>query len=132
MNNSENSTFKILHLEDDPSDIEIIRSYLDAEGLSCQIVSVDNKDDFISILQQDNFDLILSDYSLPAFDGLSALNIAKAICPGVPFILLSGMLGEEFAIDSMKAGATDYVLKQRLSRLVPSIKRALREAEGQA
>ncbi len=124
-----NSIIKILHLEDDPNDAELVRSHLEAEGFICEITRVDTRDQYTYLLKHNEFDLILADFSLPAFDGLSALTLAKKICPNIPFILLSGMLGEELAIDSMKAGATDYVLKQRLSRLLPSIKRALREAE---
>ncbi len=73
--------------------------------------------------------LILSDYDLPTFDGLAALRIAKEKCPDVPFILVTGKLGEEFAIEKLKEGATDYVLKNNLKRLVPSVKRAIEEAK---
>ncbi len=76
--------------------------------------------------------MILADYTLPSFDGLSALNLAKSSCPDVPFIFVSGTLGEEVAIEALKVGATDYVLKTRLSRLLPSVHRALREAEERA
>ncbi|MBF8251531.1 MAG: histidine kinase, partial [Deltaproteobacteria bacterium] len=78
------------------------------------------------------FDLILADYSLPSFDGLSALEIARGKCPDLPFILISGTLGEELAIESLKSGATDYILKDRLSRLVPAVNRALREIDEKA
>ncbi len=85
----------------------------------------------ISSLQSSSggFDLILTDYTLPSFDGLSALKIALEKCPDVPFIFVSGTLGEEVAIEALKIGATDYILKQRLSRIVPSVHRALREAK---
>ena len=85
----------------------------------------------ISSLQSSTggFDLILTDYTLPSFDGLSALKIALEKCPDVPFIFVSGTLGEEVAIEALKIGATDYILKQRLSRIVPSVHRALREAK---
>jgi len=77
-------------------------------------------------------ELILSDYSLPSFDGLSALTIAKKECPQVPFIFVSGAMGEEIAIETLKNGATDYVLKHRLSRLGPSVQRAIRETQERA
>ncbi|MBN1602466.1 MAG: response regulator [Chitinispirillaceae bacterium] len=129
MNISKNNPIRILHLEDDPNDAELIGATLVADGLSCDITCVDNKDFFINKLSSGHYDLILSDYSLPQFDGLSALAIARKHNPDIPFILLSGMFGEEMATDSIKAGATDYVLKQRLARLVPSVKRALREMD---
>ena len=74
------------------------------------------------------FDLILADYSIPGFDGMTALTLARQDCPDVPFLFVSATIGEELAIDAMHLGATDYVLKQRLGRLVPSVQRALREA----
>ena len=126
----ENKALRILQLEDDANDLDLVCSILESEGLECEIVPVQTRDSFIAALEQHEFDLILADYSLPMFDGLSALALAREAAPETPFILLSGTLGEEFAIDSMKAGATDYVLKQRLSRLMPSVKRALREATG--
>src|SRR5262249_29476084 len=80
-------------------------------------------------LQKGGFELILADYTLPLFDGISALRIAQEICPQVPFIFVSGTMGEELAIEALKQGATDYVFKTRLSRIAPSVRRALREAE---
>ena len=80
-------------------------------------------------LEHGGFDLILADYTLPSFDGLSALKITQEKCPHVPFIFVSGTLGEEVAIEALKIGATDYVFKTRLSRIVPSVQRALREAK---
>ena len=90
---------------------------------------VETQADFFAALEQGGFDLILADYTLPSFDGLSALKIALEKCPDVPFIFVSGTLGEEVAIEALKIGATDYVLKERLSRIVPSVHRALREAQ---
>ncbi|HET6515588.1 MAG TPA: ATP-binding protein [Thermodesulfovibrionales bacterium] len=122
----------ILNLEDNQDDFELLRLKLAKEGIRCSAVRVETKDAFVSALEKGVFDVILSDYSLPAFDGLSALKIAKEKCPGLPFIFLSGAIGEEFAIETLKIGATDYVLKDNLSRLAPSIERALREAEDRA
>src|SRR6202040_576022 len=86
----------------------------------------------LASVEEGGVDLILADYSLPSFDGISALNFAMKACPDVPFIFVSGTLGEEVAIEALKIGATDYVLKTRLSRLVPSVLRALREATQRA
>jgi signal transduction histidine kinase len=122
----------ILHLEDDPNDADIIRSTLEAAGIACAITCVENQHDYIAALERGGIDLIFSDFSLPAFDGLSATKIAQARWPNIPVILVSGTLGEELAIDSLKNGATDYVLKERLSRLVPAVRRAMQEVEARA
>src|SRR5204863_7806054 len=89
-------------------------------------------EDFISELEQRPPALILSDYSLPSFDGHDALDIARQKCPETPFIFVTGTMGEEVAIETLKSGATDYVLKTRLSRLIPAVNRALREAQERA
>jgi signal transduction histidine kinase len=123
------SPLRILHLEDDPNDAALVQSTLEVEGIVCATTCAQSRHEFVAALEQDGIDLILSDFSMPAFDGLSALKIALARCPDVPFILISGTLGEERAIDSLKSGATDYVLKQRLSRLVPAVRRAMQEVE---
>lgn len=118
---------RILHLEDDPRDAELVQETLEAEGFSCQVTRVEGEADFIASLLG-GCDLILADYTLPSFDGLSALKIARQSRPHVPFIFVSGTLGEEVAIEALTIGATDYVFKTRLSRIVPSVRRALREA----
>ncbi|MDB5857099.1 MAG: hypothetical protein JWQ76_788 [Ramlibacter sp.] len=122
----------ILHLEDDTKDAEIIQAVLEDDGIACRVRRVETRGDFIAALEAGGFDLILADFSLPSFDGLSALKIACDLCPDVPFIFVSGTLGEEVAIDALKIGATDYVLKERLSRIAPSVRRALREARDRA
>ena len=119
----------ILHLEDSPDDMELVRSLLNKEGIDCEIINVRSREDFHASLERDEYDLILADFPLSSFDGLSALVIAKKICPNVPFIIISSVLGEEIAIDCLKAGATDYILKDRMYRLVPAISRALHGAE---
>jgi PAS domain S-box-containing protein len=126
------SALCILHLEDDPKDAEIIREVLEGDGIGCRVTRVAARSDFVAALEAGGIDLILADFSLPSFDGLSALRIACERCPDVPFIFVSGTLGEELAIDALKTGATDYVLKQRLSRITPSVRRALREARDRA
>jgi DNA-binding NtrC family response regulator len=87
--------------------------------------------EFVSALQQATPYVIFSDYTIPGFDGLSALTIAQAHDPDIPFIFVSGTIGEEAGIITIKAGATDYVLKGRLTRLVPSVSRALLESRGE-
>ena len=122
-------SLRILHLEDDPSDAELVQETLETDGITCRIKRVEIEADFIASLKQGGFDLILADYTLPSFDGLSALKIVQQQWPHVPFIFVAGTLGEDVAIEALKIGATDYVLKTRLSSLVPSVQRALREAE---
>jgi PAS domain S-box-containing protein len=124
-----NKELHILILEDVPADAELIERELRKKGIVFSSRRMETKEGFLNELKDFLPDLILSDYSLPQFDGLSALAIAKEQCPDVPFILVSGAIGEDLAIETLKKGATDYVLKSRLSRLVPSIMRALREVE---
>jgi diguanylate cyclase (GGDEF)-like protein len=120
---------RILLLEDNPADADLIRHELSKANREFSLKQADTKETYLKELKEFAPDLILSDYSLPSFDGMSALTIAKEKCPEVPFIFVTGSLGEETAIETLKSGATDYVLKDRLSRLVPSIDRALREVE---
>jgi PAS domain S-box-containing protein len=120
---------RILLLEDSLLDAELIQANLTDGKINCELVRVETGADFLTSLEKDSFDLILSDYSLPSFNGISALEIAQATRPEVPFIFVSATLGEELAIETLKSGATDYVLKQRLDRLVPAVNRALREAK---
>ncbi|HMQ52141.1 MAG TPA: PAS domain S-box protein [Anaerolineae bacterium] len=121
---------QILHLEDDPVDAELIQAKIEAAGLTCQIICVKTRDEFEAALRQGGYDLILADYRLPMYDGTSALRLAQELCPDVPFIFVSGTMGEQAAIEGLTEGATDYVLKQRLSRLASAISRALHEAES--
>jgi diguanylate cyclase (GGDEF)-like protein/PAS domain S-box-containing protein len=121
---------RILHLEDDCNDAELVQETLLSEGITCDVVRVETRTDFLSALEQGVFDIILADYALPSFDGLSALAIMKEKYPDIPFIFVSGAMGEELAIETLENGATDYVLKHRLSRLVPAVHRALIEVEG--
>src|SRR5215467_177457 len=123
------SPLRILHLEDDLRDAELLQAKLETEDILCHVIRVETQADFCAALDQGGVDLILADYTLPSFDGLSALKIALEKCPDIPFIFVSGTLGEEVAIEALKIGAKDYVLKERLSRIVPSVYRALREAQ---
>jgi len=123
---------RILHLEDNKNDAELVKETLLMKEINCKIVHVDNEKDFIKSLENNTFDVILADYNLPSFDGFAALALSKKLTPDIPFIFISGVLGEELAIETLKRGATDYVIKSRLERLVPSIERALREQEEKA
>jgi PAS domain S-box-containing protein len=122
----------ILHVEDNPADAELVQSLLESEGIACAVKRVQTRTDFVAALERDGFDLILSDFTMPSFDGWSALEIARLKAPGVPFIFVSGTIGEEVAVDSLKEGAADYVLKDRLSRLPAAVRRAMREAQERA
>src|SRR4026208_170627 len=119
---------QVLHLEDAIRDTELVQASLEEEGIRSELTRVEAEQDFIAALKAGRFDLILADYTLPAFDGLSALKLAQTLAPDVPFLFVSGTLGEDVAIEALKNGATDYVLKTRLARLGPSVTRALREA----
>ncbi len=123
------SGLKFLLLEDSLLDAELIHVMLTESGIECELVHIKTATEFQREIEQGGFDLILSDYSLPGFDGFAALKMAQQKCPDIPFIFVTATMGEEVAIETMKSGATDYVLKQRLERLVPSVRRALREAE---
>ena len=115
-------------LEDNPTDSELAGHTLRRGGVKFTSTRVETEHDFIHELDKNPPDLILSDYALPGFDGYAALDIAKRKAPHIPFIFVTGTMGEEVAIETLKSGATDYVLKHRLARLVPSVHRALREA----
>jgi len=123
---------RLLHLEDNPIDADLIVAMLTEEGIRCVPRRVESRDTFVAALKEGQVDMILADYSLPGFDGITALELARKLCPHVPFIFVSATLGEELAIDTMHRGATDYILKQRLGRLVPSVQRALRELHNRA
>jgi PAS domain S-box-containing protein len=123
------STLRFLLLEDKPFDAEAIQAMLTDGGIDYELLRVDTRADFVRALEIKAFDLILAAYALPSFDGIAALEIACNLCPEIPFIFVCASLGEELAIETLKRGATDYVLKQRLGRLVPCVQRALREAK---
>jgi sigma-B regulation protein RsbU (phosphoserine phosphatase) len=121
------TAISILHLEDNPLDAELIQASLEMGGFAPDITLVQTEQDYAAALNGSSFDLVLADYSLPSFDGLSALASLRKLGHDTPFIFVSGALGEELAIESLKNGATDYVLKQRLQRLPSAVDRALRE-----
>ena len=119
---------QLVAVEDSVTDAEIVAWHLANAGLKCQIHRVETEPEFVSALQEVQPDLILSDFSLPRFDGLRALEIASARAPQVPFIFVSGTIGEERAIEALRRGATDYVLKSNLSRVSSAVDSALHEA----
>ncbi len=120
---------RILIVEDVPSDAELMKFELTEAGLKFGSRCVAGRAAFLKELDDFSPQIILSDYSLPSFSGLAALKIAVEKCPDVPFIFVSGALGEETAVELLRKGATDYILKDRLSRLAPAVLRALQEAQ---
>jgi signal transduction histidine kinase len=118
---------RILMLEDSLEDAQLVKFALHEGGLDFSLKRVESKGQYLRALENEPPDLILLDYALPSFDGLSALHLAQEKYPDIPFIFVTGTLGEEVVIEMLKSGATDYVLKTRLSRLVPAVRRALRE-----
>lgn len=121
-----------LHLEDSADDADLIHGELRRAGLDAQIDRVETRDAFLEALFRRDFDLIISDYNLPAFDGLSALRLARERCPEVPFILVSSTIGEEKAVAALHEGAADYVMKDRIIRLPAAVERALCDARDLA
>jgi DNA-binding NtrC family response regulator len=126
------SELKIVLLEDDAAHARLIMAELKSAGLEFVPKVVSTQEQLELALSEFQPDLILSDFYLPNFDGLLALSICRTKSPEVPFVFVTGVLGEELAIETLKHGATDYVLKTHLSRLIPAVRRALREAEDRA
>lgn len=124
------TVLSILNLEDNVEDAELNQAMLSARWPHCQMARVDTREGFIAELEAGGIDVILSDFTMPGFGGSHALAIAREKCPEVPFLFVSGTIGEDTAIEALKNGATDYVLKHRLVRLIPAVDRALREAES--
>jgi two-component system, cell cycle sensor histidine kinase and response regulator CckA len=120
---------RILHLEDNPDDRRVVQEWLEEKKFATEFTNADNEAGFVNALEKTTFDIVLSDKSLPGFDGLTALRIVREKFPHIPFVFVTGSMGEEAAIETIKDGATDYVLKDRLSRLIPAVQRAIREAE---
>jgi len=118
---------KILHLEDDRNDAELVAAMLKAGGIECDIRVVRRREDFSASLEAGGFDLIFSDFSIPGFSGRDALLLARAKRPEAPFLYISGTIGEERAVEALQNGATDYILKANIKRLVPAVRRVLEE-----
>src|SRR5450432_4174295 len=127
---------KILHLEDSDNDAELIGEVLRGGVPGACVTRVETRAAFLDAMEEGghgdkaDWDLILADYSLPGFDGISALRLAAARHPEIPFIFVTGSLGEERAVETLKSGATDYVMKHRLDRLPQVVDRAIRESES--
>jgi PAS domain S-box-containing protein len=119
----------VLCLEDNPADAELVRRMLKKEGYTMQFELVTMKKEYFEKISSGNYDLILCDYNLPGYSGLDALNHAKQTCPDVPFICVSGMIGEYHAVELLKNGAADYVMKNQLDKLPFAVHRALKEVE---
>jgi PAS domain S-box-containing protein len=124
---AEDGELRLLILEDNPYDAELMQENLRSAGISFKALHVESGAAFHEALLEFSPGLILSDYDLPGFNGSEALKMAREMCPEVPFILVTGAIGEEMTIQFLTSGATDYVLKNRMSRLVPAIRRALQE-----
>lgn len=112
---------RLVVVEDSVADAELLARHLAKSGLDCTMDRVQTEPDFIAALHRVQPDLILSDFSLPNFGGFRALDLAVVHAPDTPFIYVSGTIGEERAIDALRRGATDYVLKSNLSRLSSAI-----------
>ncbi len=123
------SPLRVLHLEDDPLDVELVRDALEAEGQAVEITHVETRPAFEAALASNAWDVILADYTLPSFGAIDALAVRARLAADTPLVIVSGTVGEELAIDAMRAGASDYVLKDRLGRLVPAMSRAVRERD---
>ncbi|HEX2942071.1 MAG TPA: response regulator [Rhodopila sp.] len=119
---------QVLLLEDSAVDADLLEQAMARSGLNLKLRQADGRASFMQAIAEGGFEIILADYSLPDFDGLTALHIARERMPDVPFIFVSGVVGEEFATDALKQGATDYVLKRNLMRLPAAVERALAEA----
>jgi Bacteriophytochrome (light-regulated signal transduction histidine kinase) len=124
-----NEVLNVLCLEDSPRDAEIMLELLTDAGYDLNIDCTASETEFVTFLRSHKYDIILSDFKLPGFDGFTALRWSVEICPEVPFICVSGTVGEETAVELLKKGAVDYILKDRLVRLPSAIQRALEEAK---
>jgi CheY-like chemotaxis protein len=122
---------RILLLEDSPADAHLIRKVLEADGLPFALELVDEEKAFRDACARGGMDVILSDFQLPGFDGWAALETARRLRPDVPFIFVSGVIGEEMAVDSLREGAAVFVLKDGLSRLAPAVRRVVAGREAQ-
>ena len=122
-------TLRLLHLEDSLPDHELAMAQLSRAGLRVQALRVESRDEFVRALAQGGWDMVLSDFNLPGFDGLQAQQILKDSAPELPFVLVSGQIGEDAAVEAMRNGASDYLLKDKLSRLAPAVEHAIAAAD---
>jgi PAS domain S-box-containing protein len=129
---AESTSYRILFVEDLPTDAELAQLTLKAGGVGVASMRVDTRESFLAALASFSPDIVISDYSMPAFDGMTALQLARAADPLLPFIILTGSTNEDTAVECMKAGASDYVIKEHMSRLPFAVKEALNRREIQA
>src|ERR1044071_5425046 len=120
---------RVLHLEDEPDFSALVAAIMEKEGMDAELFAVTDFKNFQAALEESPYDLIIADYMLPTCNGLQALEVVREKYPRIPVILLSGAIGEQAAIEILRAGATDYVLKNRLDRLVPAMRRAIEESQ---
>src|ERR1051325_6928506 len=125
-----NQRVRVLYLEDSLLDLELFEENLRVAGLEVETTHANKADAYESALRDRRFDMILCDCNLPEYDGFSALKLARQRCPDTPVLMISGSVSEEEIVQGLQLGATDYILKQRLERLAPAIKRALAEVEA--
>src|SRR6516162_3043030 len=118
---------RFLVLEDNGGDAALLKKQLAEEWPDCQVIRVATEAGYFTALKKGGIDLIISDYRLPDIPGLDALKLAREHRPDVPFLFFSGVMGDDVAVESLKAGALDYVLKDRPARLIPAVQRALKE-----
>lgn len=124
-------SLRLLHLEDNTADAELISMQIAEEWPDCKIRQVASREDFLAALAQEEYDLILSDFSLPAFNGLEALDLVRKTGSTTPFLFLSGTIGEDNAVEALQRGAVDYLIKDRPARLIPAIRGALQQRREQ-
>lgn len=121
---------RIVLVEDDADDAELVRARFVEAGFRFELERVESSPTFRAALTRGDVDLVIADYSLPRFDGVAVLELVRELRPDIPVVLVSGVIGEDLGIETLKLGATDYVLKQRFDRLVPVVLRALRESQA--
>ena len=122
-------SLRLLMIEDNPDDEALVLRTIRKGGFNVEHVRVDNRDDLLTVLKNRDWDIVLSDYQMPEFNGLAALKIVKQRNKDLPFIVVSGTIGEEVAVEAMRSGAQDYLMKDNLTRLVPAIRRELADAD---
>lgn len=122
-------SLRLLMVEDNPDDEALILRAIRKGGFDVEHTRVDNPDDLLAVLKTSHWDIVLSDYQMPEFNGLAALKIVKQRNKDLPFIVVSGTIGEEVAVETMRSGAQDYLMKDNLTRLVPAIRRELADAD---
>ncbi len=125
----EKISLKLLMIEDNPDDEALVLRTIRKGGFDVDHQRVENREQLVEALRQQDWDIVLSDYQLPEFNGLAALRTVKERAPDLPFIIVSGTIGEELAVEAMRSGAQDYLMKDNLARLVPAIRRELNDAD---